>query len=182
MEKLTTTEGDDIYFDPKVVSAVSDYDPIFQARVTCVYGLGAGAVKIAKSIDDFLGSLGVADKYVKLPREQNSSIWVDGRAVVVVAPLAKGKSRDAGARTVLTIGSTTITVVGSVKETIADIPRMNPWNGANASIPPGSGEAVGGRHSSPALSPRPLSKTTSRRTFDPSIWLFSSPFRRTPPW
>jgi hypothetical protein len=41
MEKLTTTEGDVIYFDPKIISAVSDYDPITQARVTCVYGLRA---------------------------------------------------------------------------------------------------------------------------------------------
>ncbi|HTB35596.1 MAG TPA: hypothetical protein VK777_00860 [Reyranella sp.] len=121
MEKLTTTEGDVIHFDPKIVSAVSDYDSITEARVTCVYGLGAGVVKIPRSIDDFLGSLGVADKYVKLPREQNSSIWVDSRAVAVVAPLVKGKSRDAGARTVLTIGSTTVTVVGSVDETIGKL-------------------------------------------------------------
>jgi hypothetical protein len=34
----------------------------------------------------------------------------------------------------------------------ADIPRMNPWNGGNASILPGSGEAMGGRHSFPVAS------------------------------
>ena len=121
MEKLTTTEGDVIHFDPKIISAVSDYDPITQARVTCVYGLRAEPIKIAKSIDDFLESLGVADKYVKLPREQNSSIWVDSRAVAVVAPLVKGKSPGAGARTVLTVGSTTVTVVGSVEETVGKL-------------------------------------------------------------
>ena len=54
---------------------------------------------------------------------------------------------------------------------------MNPWNGANASILPGSGEAMGGYTVFSALPPRPLSKTT----FDPSIWPFPSSFRHTPP-
>jgi len=30
---------------------------------------------------------------------------------------------------------------------LTDIPQMNPWNGANASILPGAGEAMGGRQS-----------------------------------
>ena len=34
----------------------------------------------------------------------------------------------------------------------SDIPRMNPWNGANASILPGSGEAMGGLRSFPGAS------------------------------
>ena len=37
----------------------------------------------------------------------------------------------------------------------SDILHMSPWNGANASILPGSEEAMGGRHSFPGASAAP---------------------------
>jgi len=55
---------------------------------------------------------------------------------------------------------------------------MNPWNGVNASIPPGSGEAMGGLYGfAPPLPRCPKSKTS----LYPSIWRFPSSSGHTPP-
>jgi hypothetical protein len=85
---LTTTNGQQISFDPSAVAAVADRDVDTGAAVTCVYGLSPGIVKVSETVDGFLGRLGIAGKFVKLTRPNGSPVWINASAVSLLrAPL-----------------------------------------------------------------------------------------------
>jgi hypothetical protein len=86
---LTTTDGQQISFDPAAIVAVADRDANTGNAVTCVYGLSPGIVKIDETVAAFLGRLGIAGKYAKLTRPDGSPVWINATAVSVLrAPLA----------------------------------------------------------------------------------------------
>jgi hypothetical protein len=85
---LTTTDGQQISFDPAAVAAVADRDADTGAAVTCVYGLSPGVVKIPEPVSAFLGRLGIVGKFARLTRPDGSPVWIDAAAVSLLrAPL-----------------------------------------------------------------------------------------------
>jgi hypothetical protein len=88
LAKLTTISGADIEFQPGSVAAVTDHDVETGQAVTTLYGLGAGRVEIAETVEGFLTRIGVLQKFAKLTRPDGSPIWVNAQAVGLVrAPL-----------------------------------------------------------------------------------------------
>ncbi len=81
MAEVTTVEGYQYIFDPKVVTIITDRDASTGQTVTGVYGITAAVVRIAETPDDFMSRLKIVGKFVKLTRPNASPIWINAAAV-----------------------------------------------------------------------------------------------------
>ncbi len=106
MADLTTLDGLQFHFDPSVVTAVADHDADTMRKVTAVYGLSDGQVRIAESPEGFLARIGVAQSFVRLTRPNGTFIWVNCTAVSVVRS-APPDQFPATARALVTVGTLT---------------------------------------------------------------------------
>jgi hypothetical protein len=88
MPTLTTTDGIQITFVAKVVSALTDHDASTGEAVTCVYGITNGLLRISESVQAFMTRLKITKNFAQLTRANGSPIWINGCAVSSIrAPL-----------------------------------------------------------------------------------------------
>lgn len=106
MSELTTTGGLTIQFDPSAVTAVADHDADTGDAVTTVYGVTAGAVEIAETVDGFLMRIGVAQSFAEFTRPDGSFVWLNCKAVGTIRPPLPDEY-PAQAETVISVGSLT---------------------------------------------------------------------------
>ena len=119
MPQLVTLEGTRFYFNVAAVTAVADSDADTGDKVTTVYGLAAGRLRINGSPEQFLQSVHATDKFVKLTRLDNSHVWVSASAVGVIHAPATG-DEDASANCVIPLGG----IRFAVKEALDDVRRL----------------------------------------------------------
>ena len=106
MANLTTIDGLQVHFDPAAVTAMADHDVDTGQAATMVYGLSAGAYRIAETVDGFLTRIGVIKTFAELTRTNGTPIWVNAKAVATVRPPLPGEYAP-GAASVVTVGSLT---------------------------------------------------------------------------
>jgi hypothetical protein len=88
MPTLTTTDGTQITFLAKVVSAVTDHDASTGEAVTCVYGITKSLLRISESVQAFMTRLKITKNFAQLTRPNGSPVWINGGAVSSIrAPL-----------------------------------------------------------------------------------------------
>jgi hypothetical protein len=123
---MTLDEGTRFYFDALAVTAVADSDADTGERVTTVYGLAAGRLRINDSPEKLLQSAHAADKFVELTRLDDSHVWINAHAVGVIhSPV---REEDAtGANCVIPVGGTRF----AVKETLDEVRRRLNAHGAS---------------------------------------------------
>lgn len=85
MAELTTVDNAKLFFNPARVFAVADRDDAGNT-VTSVYGLSSGIAHIAEPAGEFLKRIGVAPKFVKLTRPNDTPVWIKAAAVTLIAP------------------------------------------------------------------------------------------------
>jgi len=116
MPTLTTTDGIQITFVAKVVSALTDHDASTGEAVTCVYGITNGLLRISESVQAFMTRLKITKNFAQLTRANGSPIWINGCAVSSIrAPLPD--EFVAGVNTVVFADG----LMQGVKETPADV-------------------------------------------------------------
>lgn len=126
MPQLMTLEGIRFYFEALAVSAVADSDADTGERVTTVYGLAAGRLRISDSPEKFLQSAHAADKFVELTRLDDSHVWINVSAVAVIhSPV--GEEDSAQANCVIPVGG----IRFAVKETLDEVRRLLNARGAS---------------------------------------------------
>jgi len=113
--KLETLDGSRFFFMLSAVTAVADSDPDTGAHVTTVYGLSAAPLRIADSPMRFLQTIGASDKFVKLTRLDDRSIWINPSAVSVIHSPALDQD-PASANCVIPLGDTTHAVKESIDQ------------------------------------------------------------------
>jgi hypothetical protein len=116
MADLTTIDGLQLCFDPSAISAVADHDADTQQAVTTVYGLTAGRLRIAESVDALLNRVAAAKNFARLTRLDGTFIWVNCIALKVIRSPLPGEYAD-GAKTVFSIG----TLIQAVKQTLPEV-------------------------------------------------------------
>jgi len=126
MAQLVTLEGTRFYFNVAAVTAVADSDADTGDRVTTVYGLAAGRLRINGSPEQFLQSVHATDKFVKLTRLDNSHVWINASAVGLIhSPVAE--EEDESASCVIPLGG----IRFAVKEALDDVRRVLNAHGSN---------------------------------------------------
>jgi hypothetical protein len=126
MPQLVTLEGIRFYFNVAAVTAVADSDADTGDKVTTVYGLAPGRLRISASPEQFLQSVHAADKFIKLTRLDNSHVWISAPAVGVIhSPL--GEDDDVSANCVIPLGG----IRFAVKEALDDVRRLLNARGSN---------------------------------------------------
>ena len=89
MATLTTTDGIQITFVGKAVSALTDHDASTGEAVTCVYGITNSALRLIESVQAFMTRIKIADNFAKLTRPNGFPVWINGAAVSSIrAPLS----------------------------------------------------------------------------------------------
>jgi hypothetical protein len=89
MANLTSIGGIQFVFDPAAIVAIADRDADTGEAVTVVYGLTAGQLRVPESVQGLLNRLGLSQKFAKLTRPNNTSVWMSGQGVKVARqPLA----------------------------------------------------------------------------------------------
>jgi hypothetical protein len=106
MADLTTVDGYQISFDPRVISVVTDHDANTGAAVTSVYGITNGILHISESVTSFLKRLGIERSFATLTRPNSSAVWINGASVSSLRSPLPGEFV-AGVNTVLSVGSFT---------------------------------------------------------------------------
>ncbi|WP_174275562.1 hypothetical protein [uncultured Sphingomonas sp.] len=118
MANLTTIDGFQYSFTPDSVSLVLDHDPNTGLAVTCVFGITAGVIQIAETVDGFLARIGVTNRFAVLSRPNRSSAWINCAAAKSVrAPLPD--EYVAGVQAVIAVGSLNLGVTETLAATIA---------------------------------------------------------------
>jgi hypothetical protein len=84
MANLTTADGLVFLFDPSAITMVADRDADTGALGTNIYGLQAGPLKTAGTVDTFLSGIGLLANFAPLTRPNGSPVWVNAKAVNVV--------------------------------------------------------------------------------------------------
>jgi len=126
MPQLMTLEGTRFYFDALAVAAVADSDADTGDRVTTVYGLAAGRLRINDNPEKFLQSIHVANKFVELTRLDDSHVWINAATVASIhSPVSEEDST--GANCIIPLGGTRF----AVKETLDEVKRLLNAHGAN---------------------------------------------------
>ena len=88
MPTLTTTDGAQITFAAKAVSALTDHDGSTGEAVTCVYGVTPRLLHIKETVPAFLSRVKIAKNFAQLTRGNGSPVWINGADVSSVrAPL-----------------------------------------------------------------------------------------------
>ena len=126
MPQLATLEGTRFYLNVAAVTAVADTDADTGDKVTTVYGLAPGRLRIHGSPEQFLQSVHATDKFVKLTRLDNSHVWVSASAVGLIhSPVAE--EEDESASCVIPLGG----IRFAVKEALDDVRRVLNAHGSN---------------------------------------------------
>ena len=126
MPQLVTLEGIQFYFAAMAVTAIADSDADTGERVTTVYGLAAGRLRISTSPEKFLQSVHAADAFVELTRPDDSHVWINASAVAVIhSSVREEDSTDA--HCVIPLGGTRF----AVKETPDEVVRLLNAHGAS---------------------------------------------------
>ena len=81
MATLTTTDGIQITFVAKTVSAITDHDASTGEAVTCVYGITKSLLRISGSVQAFMTRLKIIKNFAQLTRPNGSPVWINGGAV-----------------------------------------------------------------------------------------------------
>ena len=116
MATLTTVDGLQITFAPKVVFAIADHDANTGFAVTCVYGVTKEALQISEPVQEFMKRVRIAKDFAQLTRPNGFPIWINGSAVSSIrSPLPK--EYVAGVNTVVFTDDLT----QGVKESPADV-------------------------------------------------------------
>jgi len=127
MPQLVTLEGIQFYFAAMAVTAIADSDADTGERVTTVYGLAAGRLRINDSPEKFLQSAHATQKFVELTRLDDSHVWINVSAVAVIhSPVPEEDAT--GANCVIPVGGTRF----AVKETLDEVRRR--FNARGASL------------------------------------------------
>jgi hypothetical protein len=126
MSQLVTLEGVQFYFNVAAVTAVADSDADTGERVTTVYGLAAGRLRISASPEKFLQSVHAADAFVELTRLDDSHVWINASAVAVIHSPVREEDSSA-ANCVLPLGG----IHFAVKETLDEVRRLLNAHGAS---------------------------------------------------
>jgi len=88
MATLITTDGIQITFVAKAVSALADHDASTGEAVTCVYGIIENVLRISESVESLMTRLRITDNFAKLTRPNGSPVWINEAAVSSIrAPL-----------------------------------------------------------------------------------------------
>ena len=126
MPQLVTLEGTQFYFNVAAVTAVADSDADTGERVTTVYGLAAGRLRINDGPEKFLQSVHATDGFVALTRLDDSHVWINASAVAAIhAPVGEEDSGDA--HCVIPLGG----IRFAVKEMLDEVRRLLNARGAN---------------------------------------------------
>lgn len=126
MSQLLTLEGVQFYFNVAAVTAVADSDADTGERVTTVYGLAAGRLRISISPERFLQSVHAPDQFVELTRLDDSHVWINASAVAVIHSPVRDED-SGGANCVLPLGGIRL----AVKETLEEVRRLLNAHGAS---------------------------------------------------
>jgi len=126
MPQLVTLEGTEFHFNVAAVTAVADSDADTGERVTTVYGLAAGRLRISTSPGKFLQSVHAADAFVELTRLDDSRVWINAPAVAVIHS-PEGEEDSTGANCVIPLGGTRF----AVKESLDEVRRLLNAHGAS---------------------------------------------------
>jgi hypothetical protein len=126
MPQLVTLEGIHFYFNVASVTAVADSDADTGERVTTVYGLAAGQLRISTSPEKFLQSVRAAEQFVELTRLDDSHVWINAPAVAVIHSPARGED-STDANCVIPLGGARF----AVKETPNEVLRLLNAHGAS---------------------------------------------------
>ena len=116
MAELTTAEGFHFCFDPAAITAVADRDADTGEPVTTVYGLTAEALRVREGVEAFLGRIGVARRFAKLTRLDDSPVWFNCAAVQVIRA-TQPNEYPAAANTLILTGALTV----AVRETLSQV-------------------------------------------------------------
>lgn len=119
MPQLATLEGTRFYFNVAAVTAVADSDADTGDKVTTVYGLSGGRLRIGGSPEQFLQSVHATDKFIKLTRLDNSHVWISAPAVAVIHSPVDSED-DETANCVIPLGGTRF----AVKEALDEVRRL----------------------------------------------------------
>ena len=115
MPQLETLEGSRFFFTLSAVTAIADSDPDTGAHVTTVYGLSAAPLRIADTPVEFLQTMGASDKFVKLTRLDDRSVWINPSTVSVIHSPARDED-PASTNCVIPLGDTTHAVKESIEQ------------------------------------------------------------------
>ena len=126
MPQLVTLEGIQFYFNVAAVAAVADSDADTGERVTTVYGLAAGRLRISTSPEKFLQSIHAAAQFVELTRLDDSHVWINAPAVAVIHSPVRDEDSTL-AICVIPLGGTRF----AVKETPDEVLRLLNAHGAS---------------------------------------------------
>jgi hypothetical protein len=81
MATLTTVDGVQITFTPKVISAIADHDANTGFAVTCVHGITEDALQISEPVQEFMKRVRIAKDFAQLTRPNGFPVWINGSAV-----------------------------------------------------------------------------------------------------
>jgi len=113
MAEVTTVDGYQYIFDPKVVSIITDRDTSTGQAVTGIYGIAPAVVRIPETVDGFMTRVGIAARFAEFGRPNGSPIWISGTAVSALrAPLPD--EYVAGVETVISVGKMSLGVVEDI--------------------------------------------------------------------
>lgn len=119
MADLTTVDGFQFCFDPSAITAVADRDANTGEAVATVYGLTAEALQVREGVEPLLARVGLAQKFAKLTRLDDSHVWFNCAAVKVIRA-ARPDDYEPTARTVVLMS----TFTEAVKETLPQVKQI----------------------------------------------------------